>query len=579
MRVVLRRRVRDPRAAGLTRYQQTVFNVTRLSIGRGAEQLIQIPDARLAPAHACIEQRAGKPWLRVLADQPVIVNGVTKYKAALRRGDVLTLAGRHLTVEDVRADGVMVLRLGLPTGDASGESVGSDPQTLKEAGLRAARSSWALVLGVLVLTLLAPLLASLHTPLQPQLRAAALLPSDALWLPGPLHKAHQSIGGDCNACHGAPFERVTDQACSNCHPGIQHHVPMASPARALFARMHCADCHVEHSKPNQLVDTGSQSCIGCHGNLRKLDPATALQNVSDFGSDHPGFSLAMLEPEGGGADIVWQTRFAQSEFRPRPEEHSNLKFSHQVHMEKRGIKSPTGDQVLQCGDCHRADAGGRYMAPIRMEVQCARCHQLLFDENDPASAVPHGALGPMFTALQEHFSRMFLQSRTLGTGLTDRRRPGGEQTVMTHDEQRRALEWTTRQSLQAARELLEKRVCVECHTVTHLAGRSAFDQWRVEPVKLNSSWMPRAQFNHAAHRSSACITCHQQAEQSRSSTDVLMPDIKVCRDCHGGGQDSGRLASGCTMCHRLHLPGRGDYLAVPAEHIAPLSIASASGER
>ena len=53
---------------------------------------------------------------------------------------------------------------------------------------------------------------------------------------------------------------------------------------------------------------------------------------------------------------------------------------------------------------------------------------------------------------------------------------------MTRDEQRRALEWTTRQSLQAARELLEKRVCVECHTVTRLPGLTGFEQWRVEEL-------------------------------------------------------------------------------------------------
>jgi hypothetical protein len=90
-----------------------------------------------------------------------------------------------------------------------------------------------------------------------------------------------------------------------------------------------------------------------------------------------------------------------------------------------------------------------------MEQHCSRCHSLQFDENDSSTAVPHGDLKLMFTALEEHFSRMFLQQITPGARLSDRRRPGGEQTVMTRDEQRRALEWTTRQSLQAARELLE----------------------------------------------------------------------------------------------------------------------------
>src|SRR6266436_6382685 len=88
------------------------------------------------------------------------------------------------------------------------------------------------------------------------------------------------------------------------HPATQHHVPIESPARARFASMRCADCHVEHAKPSRLVDAGSRSCVACHGNLRKLDPNTPLQNVTDFGSDHPDFTLALLEPESADGKVV-----------------------------------------------------------------------------------------------------------------------------------------------------------------------------------------------------------------------------------------------------------------------------------
>ena len=570
MRVVLRTG-RVGRVAGRPRYRQAVLNVATLTIGRGADQLIQIPDARLAIAHATIEQRNGGLHLRVLVDEPVAVNERPRNKAVLRRGHVLSLGHARLTVEDIRRDGVVVLRLDLQTDDVSAEPPAAAAKSLQETGLRAAPASWILVLGVLVLTLFLPLLTSWNTPLRARLRDGALVPSDALWQPGPLHTVHQSIGGNCNACHGTAFGRVADRACITCHPATQHHVPIESPARARFASMRCADCHVEHATPSRLVDTGSRSCVACHADLRKLDPNTPLQNVTDFGSGHPDFTLALLEPERADGKVVWRTRMGPSGFRPRPEEHSNLKFSHQVHMDEHGIKSPTGDQRLTCGDCHQTDASGRSMAPIRMQQHCARCHSLQFDENDSSTAVPHGDLKLMFTALEEHFSRMFLQQITPGARPSDRRRPGGEQTVMTRDEQRRALEWTTRESLQAARELLEKRVCVECHTVTRLPGLTGVEQWRVEDVKLTSSWMPRAQFNHAAHRSSDCVSCHTGADQSRSSSDVLMPDIKQCRSCHGGSHERARLASDCTMCHRLHLPGRGEIVD-PAEHAGPAVI-------
>jgi hypothetical protein len=565
MRVVLRT-VRVPRAAGEPRHRQTVFEVAAITIGRGADQLIQIPDTRLGLAHALIEQRDGALSLRALAGPPIPVNGQPQQRVALVRGDVLSLADARLRVDDVRADGVVVLRLDVPADVAADVSLGTEARSLKEAGVRAAPASWALCLSVLALTLLWPLMSALNTPLRAQLRDNRLVPSDALWQPGSLHTAHQSIGGDCNACHGAAFDRVADRACATCHPGTQHHVPQDSPARARFASMRCADCHVEHARPSRLLELGGASCVACHANLRKFDPQTSLQNVTDFDGGHPDFTLAMLEPE---SDLVWRTRMIPAGFRPKPEEHSNLKFSHQVHMDAHGVKSPDGDQVLVCSDCHRADASGRNMLPIRMQQHCARCHSLQYDENDATTAVPHGSVKLMVTALEEHFSRMFLRNSSAAARPSDRRRPGGEQAVMTQEEQRRALEWTTRQSLQAAHELLEKRVCVECHTVDAAPGVTGFERWHVEPVKLASSWMPRAQFNHAAHRSSTCVTCHDRADTSRSSSDVLMPQIKQCQTCHGGSHDVKRLASDCTMCHRLHLPGRGDFVSVASTSGVP----------
>jgi hypothetical protein len=574
MRVVLRRRVDDPKRAGPLRYRQTVLEVARIGIGRGADQLIQILDAEVAPAHALIEQHRGALRLRALTAAGIEVNGVLSRQCTLRRGDVLTLAGRHVTIEDLREDGVVVVRLGLPIKSAQPQEVAALAQSLNQTSLRAAPVSWLLVLGLLGLTFFAPLLASRDTPLRAPLRDTPLLPSDALWLPGPLDKAHQSIGGNCNACHGAAFQRVTDRACSVCHPGVQQHVPVTSPARATLARLHCRDCHLEHGRPSILIETNSSRCVGCHAHLNKVDPLLPLQNVTDFGTGHPGFTLALLEPPTDPAVLAWTTRFVEATVRPPPEEHSNLKFSHQVHLDPRGIKSPAGRAILKCVDCHRSDAGGEHMAPIRMEQHCGACHLLLFDEHDPTSKVPHGALPPLFTALEEHFSRMFLQPG-VDTARVARRRPGGEAVILSQEEQRRALDWALNESERAAGELLERRVCVECHTVTRRRGVKGLEQWRVEPVKLTSRWMPRAEFSHAKHRSSACLDCHVNAATSQHSTDVLLPTIKECRECHGGALANSRLASDCTMCHRLHVPGRGDYVTLSGKPRGPERAAGA----
>ena len=139
------------------------------------------------------------------------------------------------------------------------------------------------------------------------------------------------------------------------------------------------------------------------------------------------------------------------------------------------------------------------------------------------------------------------------------RRPGHEAQRMSIDEQRRARDWADTESLKMARELLEKRVCVDCHDVSRVLGASGFDQWKVAPVRLTQNWMPRARFNHAAHITAPCTSCHNTAERSKRSSDILMPAIDKCRECHGGAGDSSKLSSDCVMCHRFHLPNRGRF--------------------
>jgi hypothetical protein len=194
------------------------------------------------------------------------------------------------------------------------------------------------------------------------------------------------------------------------------------------------------------------------------------------------------------------------------------------------------------------------MLPVRMERHCARCHSLLFDEHDPRKVVPHGNVSAVYDTLQAHFIREYLAATDAraGSGRSDARRPGGEAAIMTRDEQRRARDWADRQSGLIADELIGKRVCVQCHRVSH-----EDDGWHVKPVRLRQTWMPAARFDHAAHATTECTKCHAEALESKKSQDVLMPRIGTCRTCHGGPADSSRVRSDCGMCHQFHLPGRG----------------------
>src|SRR5262249_62353310 len=63
-------------------------------------------------------------------------------------------------------------------------------------------------------------------------------------------------------------------------------------------------------------------------------------------------------------------------------------------------------------------------------------------------------------------------------------------------------------------------------------------------------WMPHAKFNHDAHRGFTCVSCHEKAQTSTESSDVLLPGIATCRTCHAPGLD--HAESRCFECHTYH---------------------------
>jgi hypothetical protein len=561
MRIILRRRIRPNPASNQAEYRQVLLRARRLTIGRAPDRHVQIDHAEVSSRHAILYSVLGRLRVRAIGAGTVIVNGKRCRNAWLRTGDVMTFGVARLTVEQQRAHGVVVLRLNDPYALSTKKIEAANDLSLKEAGLNPRYWSWLLVIGLLCIGFLSPFAGAVISPFRAALRAAPLVPSDTLWLPGPLHDRHRAVGDDCNVCHTKPFERVANAACAKCHRAVQHHVAARSPDALLFAGSRCTDCHLEHDAQKSLVDDSPVGCVACHAGLKSLKPDTQLLDVSDFSRTHPDFALSVLSPVKSNDELVWRPVAVPAEARDTARQESNLIFSHKVHLDSKGIDSPKGRQKLACNDCHQPDAGGRFMQPIRMEAHCSGCHTLQFDEADSSATVPHGDVQRMFKALEEHFSRAFLDPAIGRTGPSKGapRRPGGEQKVLTQDEQRRALAWADRQSMAVARELLEKRVCVECHRITRDPLRAEGpEHWRVEPVRLTERWFPRARFSHAAHGTSACSTCHHDVESDDDSAAIEMPGVSVCRDCHGDG-DRRKVASTCIMCHDFHNAGRGPF--------------------
>jgi predicted CXXCH cytochrome family protein len=544
------------------RVSTIVFQTNELTIGSAPDQQLQIPHTEVDPQHAVLRITSdGRPLLTALGPNGVVVNDRRQTRVLLEPHDTIQLGETSVSIEGPSSEYACVLRIEDPYAPDETLPVSASSTKTQPSRYTISFWSWTLSIGVAVVFLLIPMGTFLGPSVRKLLRTVPLVPSDALWSSGPLHAAHRFIGDDCSACHVNPFERVRNTECESCHADVQHHVDVRSTEVSLFETERCAECHFEHKQPATLILRDQRLCTDCHARLNRLEPNVQVRNSADFGSDHPEFRLAVLTRDEMVAPGAWHLQWLDAGDPATFKENSHLKFSHAQHLNSRGIASPTGERILQCADCHRPNSSGRDMLPIRMETQCSSCHSLFFDEHDPATAVPHGDLQKMFRALREHFSRQYLEAGSAPQSAAGHlRRPGQEAREMSREEQRRARDWADTESLKMGRELLEKRVCVDCHEITRVPGAaSSFDQWQIAPVKLTQNWMPRARFNHAAHITEQCTSCHDTAERSTASSDILMPGIAKCRQCHGGAHDTSKLSSDCVMCHRFHLPERGPY--------------------
>ena len=117
----------------------------------------------------------------------------------------------------------------------------------------------------------------------------------------------------------------------------------------------------------------------------------------------------------------------------------------------------------------------------------------------------------------------------------------------TEPQREQALALAERKAKKVTAELFEVRVCNTCHAVS----RSG-EEWRIAPVRDNRRWMPQARFDHQSHRQAECGDCHDAARSKRAS-DVAMPTIGDCSECHAGARAAeGKVTSNCLLCHGFH---------------------------
>lgn len=386
---------------------------------------------------------------------------------------------------------------------------------------------------------------------------------DKVWKPAqPMSSSHNFLSSDCKACHTKAFTKVQDSDCQSCHKNANQHFD-----HKQFSNSHnnvrCGSCHQEHQgdeglKIQQKHFTESK-CADCHQSLKADFPKTKLEDVKDFSKKHPEFNY--LIAKGPEFKVLTSVRMPTQ---GTLSEKTNLKFPHDVHLAKKGIKSPQGTVTMKCADCHQTKADGSGFKTVNMKDHCQSCHDLRFEPMVSNREVPHGSVDQVLSTLREFYS--YVQGNHVATENKPKvvgiqiLKPGGQPTTSTESFMGSTGDAHSKAS-HAAISLFEKTTCKTCHVVTRSTapgkpGTSGRDlpQWDIGKISPQHPWMKNNRFDHAKHQLAKCQDCHQ-AQTSKKAEDVLMPSIKACRTCHTGkSHESNKITSDCGTCHRYHQP-------------------------
>lgn len=578
--------------------RETLIDGEAFRLGRGSDMDVNLPDVSVAYHHATLTISGGALRLEGVGGAPIEAGGRTMTETTLRPGETARIGPFELGCEAApgHADGALTLR----KLDVAARAYRS-PQRIAEVLPSRRRLSWIFVLASLVAFLGWPLstillreapdpaavavnamvapekaearpgtietYVALATSLEaggPPPAAPSYTPMEAWWLSGPMSNVHAGLAEDCGSCHLRPFEMTTNEACLACHAETKQHVDVAAHADAATAPAlaRCAACHKEHVGGEHPVEEASAVCTDCHADLKAVAAKTDLYDVSDFVLQHGQFRPTLVTGVGTAVDGALLPTVARAPLDPKFPlvEQSGLKFPHDVHLNKDGVRGlgRVADKTwkMNCESCHQAQADGELMRPIEMERDCGYCHELVFkpDNIDVLRELPHAKPVEVQEIVHDYY-----QARVMEGGLdipgapedSVRRRPG---QAMTPEARSEGLEWASGQAELELKRIMEVSLCGDCHVAQAAAepdprGRTV---WTVQGALLQRHWMPKAWFDHGPHFAMDCVSCHA-ATTSKSSTDVLMPPIENCRECHKGEQAGASASSECLACHQFHV--------------------------
>ena len=430
--------------------------------------------------------------------------------------------------------------------------------------------------------------------------------------PGALSRDHNALPKSCDECHDkslitsghltfGQFKQVVrdsfhdgvasdrteriDQRCGDCHQQRSGRLYTFHEANVVQNRS-CSACHQEHQGSGPIKAVASSQCISCHGNGPTMDaaatkgkqiepalfrrhPQPAQQVVFELPRPPQGFTRSFQNFWTDHPEFQINTDKAQNSKVRDPD---TLRFNHQRHFA--ADVPPIGKQgtKLDCNYCHQLDTEGRFMKRVTFAANCQTCHALQFDLNNPELTLPHGdstAVLGFLRSLPTHYEDLAVQ-KGMPPGqvrpFVEQQRRQLRSQFGSDQELIRAVFFTADPYKPQQRAGASTRAsfsgCRFCHEVTPAAvGAPTI----TKPISVDR-WMLRSDFNHARHASVKCDDCHH-AQQSRDTSDILMPVKADCVKCHS---PAGKVSAECIACHRFHAPGQA--LTVDAHPVSPVTV-------
>jgi len=538
--------------------RETRVDRDTLGVGRAAENDLSLPDLAVDPEHAVITTRDGRRISVTAMGLAFGIDGrsVKKIDVDSAKGAELAFGGHRVTVSRAGDDVVLAVRRVDAVSDAEEEREEASAFSLRGKLPGKRLTAWLLVFAVLLGFLALPV----WSFFQPGPKTIYQAQAEHSWSSGPLSAAHHQLEGNCEACHKEAFVSVRDETCRTCHKDVHDH---ASPERIGKARAEpgawgrflqgvassfnkpgpgaCVDCHTEHEGADRMPATAQAFCTDCHATLNQRLADTRLPNAGDFGISHPQFR-----------PVVGDIRVSMD---AHPRQDNGLKFPHALHLNNKGGvarmaqtlqgRFPFGD-ALGCKDCHAPSGDGARFRPVEMETSCGMCHSLAYDRvGGTVRTLRHGDAAAAIADLRAYYAGAS-RPRPVEMG-GGRRRPGAYAQAQVYSVYFGSA--GQRGADSAIRNLFSQSgACAECHTVIPPSGNAT---WSVVPVRQPARYLLHGWFDHAAHKTETCASCHK-AGTSGNATDLLLPGIETCRTCHGGEGAKAKVPSGCAMCHSYH---------------------------